>query len=57
MKSEAFVQVCSKRKAFLEILQNLLKMFTGVSVIIKMQPECIKSNFYVHIIPDTDAFQ
>ena len=32
-------------------------MFAGVSFIIKMQPECIKSNFYVHIIPDTVVFQ
>ena len=51
IKSEALFQECSKREIFLKILQNSFENnCAGVSLIIKVLAEGIKTKFYVHII-------
>ena len=58
MNSKALVQECSKRNVFLKILPNSLeKNCAGVSFMIKVHPQGIKSHFHVHIIPGTGNFQ
>ena len=59
INSEAPVRECSKRKFFLKKSLELTvkELCAGVSFMIKIQPECLKPNVCVHIIPATGVFQ
>ena len=53
IKSEPLAQECSERKVFLKISRTDWKTTVRGSLFYNKNAECIKPNFYVHIIPGT----
>ena len=51
IKSEPLAQETSKRKVFLKISRTDWKTTVSRSLFYNTDAECIKPNFYVHIIP------
>ena len=57
IKSETLAQEYTKRKVFLKISRTVWKTTVRESLFYNKDAECIKLQFYVHIIPGTGISQ